>query len=198
MKDLKLTLYDWLGYLIPGTILLTCIYYVLKGTEFLNGFNFDQNFINGFIFFTMAYFSGHVIHSIANYTIDLFSFGGYPPKEYFIKKFQNDLNTNQIDAISMILVNKFNIKPGENKIDDLKNNYWLCYANVVEMKEDSLTQTFLNLTGFYRGSSISAILSSIILITKSFLVPDNMSFIALGIVLLISSFLLFLRTKRFK
>jgi len=200
MKDIKLTLYDWLGYLIPGTILIVSIYLVIKDTKVFNDsyFKIDSGFINGFLFFCLAYLIGHIVHSIANFTIDLLPYGDYAPQKYFNNNLSQDFNSSQIQIINDILKKKFGIQIGDNKEEELKNNYWLCYTYVIENKPDSLSQTYLNLNGFYRGSSVSTLMASLIFFIKSILACNCALFLFLGSILLIFSVLLYLRARRFK
>lgn len=201
MKDIKLTLYDWLGYLIPGTILIISIYFTIKDTSEFAKLNFDfgSEFIKGFIFFCLAYLLGHIIHSIANYTIDLLPYGDYAPKKYYDTEFSLDFSNGQISTIKKILKRDYDIQIADEKIKiELRNNYWLCYTNVVENKPDSLSQTFLYLNGFYRGSSVSLFLVSLTLLLKSIYLRFDTFFLIAGLFSLLFSFLLYLRAKRFK
>ena len=201
MKDIKLTLYDWLGYLIPRTILIVIIYLVIRDTSGFGNLNidFDSGFINGFIFFCLAYLTGHIIHSIANFTIDLLPYGSYAPRKYYESKLSLDFSTEQLGTIKKILKRKYDIQTADEITkDELRNNYWLCYTNVVENKPDSLSQTFLYLNGFYRGSTVSMFVASLILFIKSTITDFDSLFWVLGLVFFFSSFLLYLRAKRFK
>lgn len=202
MKDLKLTLYDWLGYLIPGSILIISIYIVIKDCEVLDELNItnsgDFKFVEGLVFFFFAYLMGHIIHAIANITIDLLPYGAYPPEVYFKTKLTEDFSPTHIKAINRILSKKFEFDLSDDEEKELKINYWLCYSDVVDNIENSLSQTFLNINGFYRGTVVSTFIASLIFIIYSMTEENNLEFLYLGFILIIFSVFLYQRAKRFK
>jgi hypothetical protein len=200
MKDIKFTIYDWLGYLIPGTVLLTSIYFVfLDKSELVKVIDFPD-FILGFLLFCIAYIAGHLVHSIANYTIDLLPYGKYAPIDYFKREFSKDFNDSQINRLIQIFNNKYGLIKDDSgsNIEFINKNYWLCYTNVIDKRPDSLIQVFLSLNGLYRGICISCLLSSIILLFKCDLTNGFSEMIIWSVILLFISFMFYLRAKRFK
>lgn len=201
MKDLKLTLYDWLGYLIPGSILIISINLVLENKEILAMLNIttivDFKFVEGLVFFFFAYFIGHIMHVVANHTIDKLPYGDYAPKEYFENKFKDDFSPAHIKAIKDILKEKFQLDAGDNEEHELKKNYWFCVSYVLNKNSDSLSKTFLNLNGLYRGLTVSTFIASVIFMIKS-IVDQNSLFFYLSFIGLLCSILLYERAKRFK
>ena len=202
MKDLNLTFYDWLGYLIPGSIVILSIYPVIQAYGLFSKLNISieniNDFVGGLIFFFLAYLMGHIIHSVSNLTLDKRPYGKYAPDEYFEKNLGEDFSEAQIKAIVDIIINKFNVNVGSDMEKELKNNYWLCYYDVVDNIENSLTQTFLNINGFYRGTLISTIMASLTLSMFSITNHIDREFIYLAIFLILISPLLYQRSKRFK
>ncbi len=202
MKDLKLTLYDWLGYLTPGSILIISIYLTIKDGKILDKFNIvdstDYKFVEGIVFFFFAYLIGHIIHAIANLTIDKLPYGKYASKEYYENNLTKDISTTQQKAIIDILKEKFMLEVTDDQKYELKKNYWLCFYDVVDNVENSLSQTFLNINGFYRGTLVSTFIASLIFIIYSMTEENNLEFLFLGFILIIFSILLYQRTKRFK
>jgi hypothetical protein len=203
MKDLRLTLYDFLGYLIPGTILCLTIYCIFQNFNYNLITNFpikSSSVIIGFIAFSISYMLGHLIHAISNFTLDLLPYGNYAPKEYFIYDFDKDFSLSQIESLALTMSKNLNIDL--NNISDkkkfIKDNYWYCYTFIINKNENSLTQIFLNLNGFYRGISVGNFLSGLICIIISIFNCDYSLICLIGIVLIISSIIFYFRAIRFK
>jgi hypothetical protein len=65
-EKLGLTLFDILGFLLPGYVLIFCIS-LIEATFLNSGYLSMQNISNNWFFFTiLAYFGGHICHIIAS------------------------------------------------------------------------------------------------------------------------------------
>lgn len=162
MKDLQLSIYDTLGYVIPSFILIFGAFEILNlyhpfggRIAFMASFSATQ----WIILVIISYFIGHCLHAISNLTLDKFL--GYPTKGYFEKQFKESFDEYAVSE----LVKKLSVITGskdiKNNISFLKSSYWLCYTYVVNNSSNALSPIFLSLTGFYRGLSISFTLLSV-------------------------------------
>jgi hypothetical protein len=164
MKDLRLTIYDWVGYLFPGIIVLWIFSELFNYLEILLSdllFYRLSDTIQYTLLFILAYFVGHLLHTLANISIDHLPSGSYPPKNYFSEKFEKDFNKSQQRALVRAISKRFEIsleEYEEKPFETIKSYYWPCYNYVVNSNSDSLAQVFISLTGLYRGLTISGFL----------------------------------------
>ncbi len=203
MKDLRLTLYDWLGYLIPGTIFLLSVVWAIQQIDEKIVYSLpiiSSNFLVGFIAFCFAYMLGHLMHVIANITIDRLSYGGYPPQEYLDKEFNVDFNKVLLEQlIKKIAKGKpVNTETDKDQKEFIKQNYWYCYNAGFRENENSLAQIFLNLNGFYRGVTVSNFLSGLLIIIVSISRFNYSIVFFIGCFLLLTSVAFYYRARRFK
>ncbi len=202
MNSIKYSIYDLVGYFIPGTLVLWC------WIELANMINFDYStfLINdvhivvkiGFLVVT-SYTVGHLLHSIANSTIDKLASGAYPPRDYFPNIFKNDFNSVMVPLLKDCINKKFNIPVQENYSDEnfIKDSYWLCYSYVTNSKQESLTQTFLNISGFYRGLATGFYIIAVSY-TFAFIYSCQMITLVVALCAVVIAQLFYLRNKRFK
>lgn len=97
MKDLQLSIYDTLGYVIPSFILIFGVCEILNLYSLFGGrISFLASFsaTQWIILIIISYFLGHCLHAISNLTLDRFL--GYPAKRYFKKRFTDSFNDNAI------------------------------------------------------------------------------------------------------
>jgi hypothetical protein len=205
MEKIKYTLYDLLGYFIPGSIVLwfhiELINYLTKSNK-LSLMIKDIDLSIRIIFITIiSYTIGHLLHSIANLTIDKLPSGKYPPKNYFPDKFKEDIHGIAAEALVKKIKTEFNntdetIKEDE-KLQMVKDAYWLCYSHVINTGKETLSQTYLSMSGFYRGFTIGFYLIAVSSLISFFI---TFSFIFLWVFsgALIIGQLFFFRNVRFK
>ena len=202
MNSIKYSIYDLVGYFIPGSLVLWCW---IELANMMN-FNYSVFLINDVnivvkigLLVIACYAVGHLLHAIANFTIDKFVSGSYPPKDYFPNKFKNDFNSIMIPLLKDCINKKFNIPDQDNYSDEnfIKDAYWVCYSYVANSKQESLTQTFLNISGFYRGLSTGFYVIAIsYFVALFFSCQMIMLMVAVGSAVIAQLF--YLRNKRFK
>ena len=200
MRDVQLSLYDLLGYIIPGFILFAGVF------EIFNLSNVFESKINLFMSITptqwvvliiISYIIGHCLHSFSNLTLDRFL--GYPPKRYFDKKFKTYFNDYQMKEIStkILIISGMPVdKREQDEITLIKSSYWLCYTYIINNSKNSLSPIFLSLTGFYRGLVVSFALLTILAFIRIIFFVDLFKSIHLFVFFIL--FVLFsIRTFRF-
>ena len=117
MKDLALTLYDTIAYFVPGTIVVWSLV-ILVGQTASDLQQFSVNlpdFVLGIIALTMIYVVGHILHAIANLTIDLLPSGGYPPRDYFPTQFDKDFPEPFRSILYRHIVASFHVQDEQHK-----------------------------------------------------------------------------------
>ena len=169
MKDLQLSLYDFLGYVIPGFILiigLAGIFDVHQPIEKKFCYLMSIGTTGWIILVVLSYILGHLLHSISNLTID--KFRDYPPKRYFDKK-DDDILEHQRKMISIKIASLLNKPTPTHHQDEIKligSSYWLCYTYILNNLKSPLSPIFLSLTGFYRGITVCFALLTIFTLVK--------------------------------
>lgn len=88
MKQNPFSIYDFLGYLIPGAVLLYSIHFILRYENFLEFLNMNTVSFEllGYIpFVLLAYLLGHILAICASIFIESFSYyiNGYPSSYLF-------------------------------------------------------------------------------------------------------------------
>jgi hypothetical protein len=202
MDKVKYTFYDLMGYFIPGSLVLWLF------AELLNLMNFDYSFlliINVHITIKVAfliiisYSVGHLLHGIANLTIDKLPSGSYPPKSYFPEQFYKDFDKPVAKKLFEQIRKKFQIKDKikNDLVNLVEKSYWLCFSYVSKAGKDTLTQTFLSISGFYRGLATGFYLMTICYLLV-FLYTCTWLLLIIAVSCLIAGVLFFLRNVRFK
>jgi hypothetical protein len=159
MKGIKITIYDWLGYLVPGSLVV----WAFVELSHL----FDVN-LSASVLFTLpataqvifllilCYAVGHMLHALANLTIDKHTAPGFAPSGYFPNQFDKHFPGVLGEKIRRNIARYFEMR--EDEPDLINNCYWTCYCLVASSNPESLVHTFLGLTGFYRGMSMACFL----------------------------------------
>lgn len=93
------SLYDFLGYFFPGTLVLFIAIYLLNinNVYYFVQYNSEYSFIRIFIFIVFAYVLGHIISYLSSLTIERFSLWCYGyPSEFLLgqRKNTNFWNSN--------------------------------------------------------------------------------------------------------
>ena len=202
MENIKLTIYDWMGYFIPGSLLLWAMSELFKITDitFANlYFNELHISIQSVLLIVFAYTLGHLLHGIANFSIDNLPSGSYPPENYFPDIYKKDFDTNTQDSINNKISKTFdlNYSEEEDKLRNIKNSYWLCYNYVIGKNSNSLCQLFLSISGFYRGLTIGSFVISLIYFIFYFFYC-MLVLLIIAVVSLLIAFIFLHRIKRFK
>ena len=113
MKQNPFSLYDFLGYLIPGTLLIYSIlvfsyYQKYPDSSFSNVLrvNSNNNFDEYFFFIILAYITGHILSFVSSLTIEKYGnwkFGfpskfilGFKKNSYFIESLPENQDENKI------------------------------------------------------------------------------------------------------
>lgn len=169
MTGIRLTIFDWITYLFPGVIVIWAAWelFQLTGNQFPGLAIRDLPLAAQSILLPVICYSvGHVLQSIANFTIDLLPSGDYPPRNYFPKKSDEHFGKEFQKTLLSGILNCFGIPEEETEEpasvnDIIKNAYWPCYTFLVQKQHNSLIQVFLSIAGFYRSMSVSGFLIAI-------------------------------------
>lgn len=159
MKGIKLTVYDWLGYLVPGSLVVWAfveLYIVCGGnlsTSVVLGLPATAQVI---FLLVVCYAVGHMLHALANVTIDARTIPGFAPTGYFPDQFNMHFPGSVGKKVHNEIAKYFDADETEPNL--ICNCYWACYCLVAIANPDSLVHTFLGLTGFYRGMSMACFL----------------------------------------
>jgi len=205
ITGLRFTILDWITYLFPSGIII----WAVRGLFHVAGKSFPTLVISDLplfgqviLFLVICYSIGHVLQSIANFTIDLLPFGGYPPRNYFPKKFDKHFSKEFQRVLLSSILKHFGIQEKERikpflakKI--IKNAYWHCYTFLLQKQQNSLAQVFLGLAGFLRSMSVCSFLIAIGYFITG-LVVKNWVPIWVAIAALLIGFLFLARVIAFK
>lgn len=201
MKELRATLYDLRGYFIPGAVMLWAIIelftnlgYTVANSPVIDSLSSTSK---GVLFAIIAYASGHMLHAIANITIDRLPFSSYPPKDYFEKKFANDFSPEQAESLYIATKDFLNITTEEetNKHNIIKGAYWPCFQFLMHLNNVE-TENFLGLTGFYRGMATAMLMIFPSYLLALFKKPE-LGLALISLAALIAGLLFLARAKRF-
>lgn len=200
MKDLRATFYDLRGYLIPGCIFLWGIIVFINAC----GYCIDLTSLNSLspmayliFFLVFAYTLGHLLHAISNQTIDRLPFASYPPKNYFDSTFDEIFSEETKDALVTAIARFTGAvpPPASLKKNFTKNEYWTCFQYVM-FREVAEVETFLSLTGFYRGMTVGTALLAFLFLGRGVVAKDA-SAVWIGVACLASSGFFLKRVERF-
>lgn len=158
MKDLKFSLYEVFGYLLPGYLVMLSLYFLflqfLRDVEIIN-IDILFNAKVGFVFGVFSYFAGHAVQGVSNIIL----------KGITIEKIlKNDgcsswggINGEMIESAKGKIEKLFLMK----NVDDLKLNEVLkiCDAYVVQNGNTEEREIYVYREGFYRGMFLSIIVS---------------------------------------
>lgn len=211
MQGLTFTLYDIIAYFVPGTIVMWALAELANRTKLGT-----QQFITtlpdtvvAVAALVIIYAVGHALHAIANSTIDLLPFGGYPPRNYFPDQFEEDFQKPFRLILYRHIVRSFpqDAQPSDQSValtDDrepvnetVKNAYWACYTAVVQSKPNSLVQIFGSICGLYRGLCVGSFLAAVVYLVGTFLFND-LALLIVVVVALGAGWLFLNRAARFK
>lgn len=155
MQD-KLTLYDFLGFIIPGTLCLLLFYWFL--ISFLSyPISLSLSSIgDSILFLVVSYSMGHIVQSLGNrleYKL-IDKWGGWYSDT--ILENNNDHYTNEFKTnIKEYIQNRFNLSYDvENEEQQLirKNEIFnLCYSTILQENMAPHTEIFNGHYGLYRG-----------------------------------------------
>ena len=212
MQSLAFTLYDLIAYLVPGAVAV----WALAGLIGRMGWNVQQSSVTlpetAFAAAVAAaiYATGHALHAIANLTIDLLPFGGYPPGNYFPEQFEKDFREPFRSTLYNRIVNQFLMQSlrqpeesppaaGDRELvnSTVKNAYWACYTVVAQSKPNSLVQIFSSMTGLCRGLCVGSFVITLAYLA-GFFILHTVAFLTVAIVALGAGCLFLNRAARFK
>jgi hypothetical protein len=204
-KEIKLTIYDFLGYLLPGVPFLFTIivlYWVLFFTrEPLPLPSLTST--TWVLFLFLAYLFGHVVQAIGN----LISKGIGLTEGKVLSKSKNPILPEAVVKAARSAVSK--TLAVDSKHIENEDLYALCDTIVLQFGQTAEREILQYREGFYRGFSISMTFLALALIVRAF-VPGSMVSISgkpyhlialllafMIVVLLLSALFCFLRYKRF-
>jgi hypothetical protein len=203
MNSIRTTIYDWMAYLIPGAVTVWALWELLhtkiSGAEELvvNRLPVVAQLI---LLLIVCYILGHLLHALANFTIDRLPSGGYPPRNYFPEKFREHFPRTLREALWCAVLRKAKIPADKKAMYDesiIKDAYWLCYVSVTDSHPESLVQLFLSISGFYRGMCISCFLVGVVYLLSS-LIYVRLIVAVMGVVSSLIGLIFLFRIRRFK
>ncbi|MFV0501311.1 MAG: hypothetical protein ACK5MH_06965 [Bacteroidales bacterium] len=149
---IKATIYDIIGYLVPGFLSIISIFMIIKGGilnqngeinfEVFQSITIDLPFVFYVIIFTFSYISGHIIESISSFIYKKILYK--PVMKFFMRKHYDKMNS--------IADNKFKT----NFLSSEQN-----FMSYCELKYPVINDTvfrFLSFYGFSRNITIILIL----------------------------------------
>ena len=193
IKNLKASIYDILGYFLPGLLFMFAL--ILLSLNYNVEYLFEEikrlSTTEIMLAIIIAYIIGHLIQSISNILENIFLklpllkyISGAPSYQYF-----SESNKFYSDEFKKLIINaaKEIFKSENLKEKELFN---LCYSLILQKGETRRIELFVSLYGFYRGLSYSCLISSIL-----FFIYHNF---ILAIAFVIFTILFLQRYKRFK
>jgi hypothetical protein len=193
IKNLKASIYDILGYFLPGLLVILVLILLFLNYDVKYLFEEIKRLSTTEIMLAIiiAYIIGHLIQSISNILENIFLklpllkyISGAPSYQYLSesnKFYSNEFKKLIINAAKEIFKSE-NLKE--------KELFNLCYSLILQKGETYRIELFVSLYGFYRGLSYSCLISSIL-----FFIYHNF---ILAIAFVIFTILFLQRYKRFK
>ena len=209
MEKLISSLYDLIAYFVPGAVVFSAVGFLFVETnvQILKTENLPD-FALGAIILAIIYTLGHILHAIANNTIDRLPSGGYPPRDYFPRQFERDFGEQFRMALYSHINKTFQLqKPGRADkarvldsaavIQTVKDAYWPCYIIVEESRADTLVQRFSSITGLYRGLTVGSFIVAIIYLVAAWYLK-NIAWVWVTVATTVIGLLFLQRNNRFK
>lgn len=168
----KFNFYDFVGYLLPGILLITFIYWLLKGFLVID-LNLELKTIgDSVILIAASYFAGHIVQAIGN-TIEnqqVKTWGGVFSEQFlrednnfFSKEFKVLFREYAKESFSLELNTE------ETDIEVQKKHrqevFYLCYYLIVQENAALHTEIFNGLYGLYRGILVTNWIGCIVSLT---------------------------------
>lgn len=203
MKSVRLTIYDAVGYFVPGAVLLWSLRHglVSLGSSCGDHLLGDLPAAAQVAFLaTLSYVGGHILHGLANFTIDRMPFGGNPPRNYFREHFHCDFSNAAISSLAAAISRRFGLalpaEPDGRDSSFFESTYWLCYTFGVQEREDGLTSVFQALHGLYRALTLCCLISAILFAASAVRCWRPLSF-SVSVTALLLTLLFAMRAARF-
>lgn len=198
----KLNLYDFLGYIIPGSLIITILndFFVKNlNVDFIFEVN-DGNIIDVFLFIIISYFFGILIHELSQIVEQYFFkrvWNGFPSEKYLLdncdkysKEFKNELKKT--------IKSKFDITLNNTK-EKNQEAFNLIYSKVQKLEGNDRIQLFNTIYGMCRSLFTGSIFGSALYITKLIIEwgKNDLANFTYILLFLVSSYLLYRRSTRF-
>jgi len=157
LKELNLTLYEFFGYLLPGAIAAVAMLILF----YLTALSGNQVYIPDVtktvvgIALVVAYYSGHIVQAIGNIAYKKV----YHPEQEVLCVSKGPLPANLIVAVKIRLMAIYSLDDND-LVPALI--YRLCDEYVVQNGNVGDRDIFQYREGFYRGLSISCMLTSVV------------------------------------
>lgn len=200
----KITLYDFFGYVIPGTMILLIIWCMLLSSDISQFSDFIANgFIESSIFFLASYFVGTMIHEIS-YFIERYylrkKWNGMPSVRV-LKITDNTYNDVVKNKIYVHAMSKLGVEVVTDR--DLQHIFNLMKIAVMKEKQYDDCERFNALYGMYKSFFTTSVIISIIVCIKTIYtiinygISETIVLVFIFLATLFMSFLMEHRTKRF-
>jgi len=142
-EKLGLTLFDIVGFLLPGYVLIFCIS-LIEATFLNSGYVSMQNIGDNWFFFTiLAYFCGHICHNIASMVKSRF-FQHLGNKKY-------RLNGKIVEKVTATLAETYNLNSKDINSMNTLDMYLLADSYVVSRGGGEERSSLLVREGFHKS-----------------------------------------------
>jgi|Deesub1362A_J573_1020465.scaffolds.fasta_scaffold02991_8 hypothetical protein len=193
------SLYETLGFLFPGMLIVGEITFLLVSLDKANFSSFSKYGISFGIFFVLAsYLVGHLIQAAANYMEKLvFKIKSIEPPTRDILGGKSDLFSDPLKKkIREAAQDYFNLPSTVSE----KDIYKLCYSLILSKGLGARAETMNALYGFYRGMTAASLLSLAIFLVLLFFYYNTSWFVVYLLIFLcflVATSLFFNRFRRF-
>lgn len=188
-KNLGLTLFDILSYLLPGLVLLTC-FSLIEATYIHTSFlDISKLTTNGVITTLLAYFLGHVCYSLASYSKNFFYNLFKKPKNnenknhfkkllnrirYWIYKIafgnqDNGLSDSLYQVAKNAIIDTFHLDSEEIGKTTTMERFLLADSYVLASGGGDERMSLLVREGFYKSATVAFALLSVTFISSLFI-----------------------------
>lgn len=198
MRGVRLTIYDWLGYLVPGTLAVWALVELAMfvGVDLTSTKIFELPATAQVIFLLIiCYAAGHLLHALANVTLDRIPSAAGSTATHFVRDLQKVFQGAVGEKLRKAAIQYFDAH--EKDPDLVQNYYWACYCTVAEASQESLVHTFLALTGFYRGMCMACFLVALAFVASG-LVTEVWRLVIIGLVVAALGWMFQRRVARFR
>ena len=207
--SIKVTLYDFIGYFIPGFVFILLIiislnhscpdkyplyinlknYFAIDSSESNNAINFSL--YTYFVIILLLYIIGHIVSTLSSIIIEKFirERCGIDRKSFLIN---NVLGNEQFDTFAKKIKTKFNM--------NYEERYFRICISFVELNRTSIYSTAFVFLTFYGMARSLAFITSLIFLWEVFNLFLNYTFMGLiyCVLLLILSVLFYSEFRRFQ
>jgi hypothetical protein len=198
----KLNLYDFLGYIIPGSLIvliLNSFFENVLDTNFILNVN-DGSIVETTSFIILSYFIGILMHELSQIIEKYFLkkiWGGFPSERFLLdndEKYSEEFK----NELKKVIESKYNIKLNNTRKKN-QEAFNLIYSKVQKLDGNDKIQLFNTIYGMCRSLFSGVIVSSVFYIIKFFIEYGENNMVNMTYIMLFvsASYLLYRRSTRF-